>query len=401
MTLKEYRIHRVEEAMQAAGADAIVATLTANLNYLTNGYNCINQAVLQRSECAIAYFPATKKHVYIIGYYELPTVLEFAGVDAEIYCYSGAFCFEQSPEATDDAFANRVMAMQKQAYGSSAEAWEAAIRANLAPGSTIAIDESRVFASVLKKIVDRLPDYKIVDGTEVFMDARLIKHPEEIAGIEASARCAAESLEAALAQFKLGMTEYQIGQMYNLELAKRGAQPYFATVTSAYRAAFSDTVNDPHRPIEVGDMIRFDYGCILNGYCSDLARTAVVGEPSQKIKDLYKAVCVGVDAAIAAVKPGVPCKDLFNIALEETKKAGIPHYRRHHVGHGIGVECYDNPSITPSSPFILEEGMVINLETPYYELGWGGVQIEDTLEVTKDGCRMLDHTTRELIVLNV
>ena len=126
-----------------------------------------------------------------------------------------------------------------------------------------------------------------------------------------------------------------------------------------------------------------------------------MGEPSEKIKTYYAAVLAGIDAAIAAAKPGVACKDLFHIAVEATRKNGIPHYRRHHVGHGIGVECYDDPSITPASPFILEEGMTINLETPYYELGWGGVQIEDTFEVTKDGVRMLDHTTRDLIVLNV
>ena len=400
MDLKEYRISRVEKEMKEAGADMIVATLTANLAYLTNGYNCINQAVLQRTECAIAYLPRAKKHIYIVGYAETPSVLEFAGNDAEIYCYSGAFCFEEMDGCTDP-FVKRIMELKGQAYGSSAEAWEAAIRANLEPGATIAVDESRVFDSVLEQIKSRIPDYKVIDGTELFMKARLIKHPDEIAGIEASARCAAESLDAALAQYKPGMTEYEIGKLYDLELAKRGAQPYFCTVTSNYRAAFSDTTNNATRPIEKGDMIRFDYGCILNGYCSDLARTAVVGEPSEKIKTYYAAVLAGIDAAIAAAKPGVACKDLFNIAVEETRKNGIPHYRRHHVGHGIGVECYDNPSITPQSPFILEEGMTINLETPYYELGWGGVQIEDTFEVTKDGVRMLDHTTRDLIILNV
>ena len=155
MDLKEYRIERVEQVMKQAGADMIVATLPANLNYLTNGYVCVNLNVLQRSECAIAYIPSLKKHIYIVGYAELPTVMEFAGNDAEIYCYSGAFCFETS---SDCPFANRIMAMQSQAYGSSAQAWEAAIKENLKPGSTIAVDESRVFDSVLENIKGRLSD---------------------------------------------------------------------------------------------------------------------------------------------------------------------------------------------------------------------------------------------------
>ena len=78
---------------------------------------------------------------------------------------------------------------------------------------------------------------------------------------------------------------------------------------------------------------------------------------------------------------------------------GISHYQRNHVGHGIGIECYDPPFLTPASDHIIEEGMVLNVETPYYELGFGGVAVEDTFAVTKDGYRFLTKSDRDLFVL--
>ena len=87
------------------------------------------------------------------------------------------------------------------------------------------------------------------------------------------------------------------------------------------------------------------------------------------------------------------------MAVENVRKAGIPHYERNHVGHGIGIECYDLPNITALSDDVLEEGMVLNVETPYYELGFGGVQVEDTLLVTKSGFQKLTRNDRDLFIL--
>lgn len=397
MNLKEFRIERLKTAAAEVGADMIVATLPANLAYINNGYVCINQDVLTRAECAIGYIPAKDKLVYIVSYADLPTVLEFSGVDAEVYFSGGAFCFEKGAEG--DEFVDKIMNYQSKAFGSTAEAYRAAVRNNLPEGSVIAIDESRIFASQLRRVEDALDGYKVINGTDIFMAARLIKHPEEIAGIEASARCAGESLLAALAQFEPGMTEYRIGELYNIELAKRGAKPYFCTVTSQLRAAFSDTTNDKNRPIVEGDMIRFDFGCILDGYCSDLGRLAVVGQPSEKITKYYQAIVAGLDAAIEIAKPGVTAGELFDVAVDAVRKNGIPHYRRHHVGHGIGMECYDYPTIGHGNNTPIVENMTFNLETPYYELGWGGMMIEDTFVMTPDGVRMLDHITRDIILL--
>ena len=90
---------------------------------------------------------------------------------------------------------------------------------------------------------------------------------------------------------------------------------------------------------------------------------------------------------------------LFDVAVRATRAAGIPHYQRHHVGHGIGLEPYDPPTIAPGGDTVLEPGMVFCVETPYYEHGWGGVQVEDAVEITAAGARLLTRSSRELAIV--
>jgi Xaa-Pro aminopeptidase len=145
--------------------------------------------------------------------------------------------------------------------------------------------------------------------------------------------------------------------------------------------------------------VRFDLGCVFRSYRSDISRTAVLGPPSDKQARYYAAALAGEQAAIAAMKPGVPVSHIFGVAMRVTRAHGIPHYQRHHVGHGIGLEPYDPPTINATTNTPLEPGMVFCVETPYYEHGWGGVQVEDTVEITAQGTRRLTRSSQELIVI--
>src|SRR5213595_1994314 len=126
---------------------------------------------------------------------------------------------------------------------------------------------------------------------------------------------------------------------------------------------------------------------------------ARLGAPDAKQARYYGAALAGERAAIEAMKPGVPVGRIFDIAVQTTRAAGIPHYQRHHVGHGIGLEPYDPPTIAPGGDTVLEPGMVFCVETPYYEHGWGGVQVEDAVEVTAAGARLLTRSSRELRIV--
>lgn len=395
MTLSEFRKFRVCDELNKRGIDAVIATLPENIFYLTNGYESVVQSSLLRGELAVMYIPQKDKLVYIACYAEEPSIMEFAGENVEIYTYSTGFSFEKGD---DSSFTERVLSDKYKGYANSAEAWEKAIKNNLPAGKKIAVDESRVFPNTYFDIMDRISEYDILSGTDVFMHIRRIKHPEEIKLIEKAAEIASESLDLTLKNFKEGLSAKDLEYLYNIELAKKGAVPHFCVITENKRAAFSDTSNS-FNPIMEGSMIRFDFGCIYKGFNADLARTAYVGIPDEKLKTYFNAVKLGTEAGIALAGPGVTTGDVFDKVVEVVRQNGIPHYVRHHTGHGIGLEIYDMPSITYKSNFVMEENQTFCIEAPYYELGWGGVQQEDTIHITGDGSRYLDKTSRDLILL--
>lgn len=100
------------------------------------------------------------------------------------------------------------------------------------------------------------------------------------------------------------------------------------------------------------------------------------------------------------IRPDVRGSDIFNTAMTAVRREGIPHYARSHVGHGIGLDGYDLPALTNTSADVIEEGMVMCVETPYYELGWCGLQVEDTIVVTANGIESFMKTTGRLIELH-
>jgi len=99
------------------------------------------------------------------------------------------------------------------------------------------------------------------------------------------------------------------------------------------------------------------------------------------------------------MKPGVPASRIFEIGVRVTRESGLPHYERTHVGHGIGLEPYDPPTLNASMDTPFEPGMVFCVETPYYEHGWGGVQVEDAVEITTSGVRRLTRSPQDLYVI--
>jgi Xaa-Pro aminopeptidase len=226
----------------------------------------------------------------------------------------------------------------------------------------------------------------------------MVKSAEEVRHLERAALIAEQGVAAVLGMLEPGVTERAAAAVFEQEVLRQGAQPFFTVVTMGERAALAD-VQASDRALAPGDLIRFDLGCVYQGYRSDIARTAVLGRPTEKQRRYYDAARDGEIAAIAAMKPGVPVSRIFETAMRITRERGIPHYQRHHVGHGIGLEPYDPPTINATTETALEPGMVFCVETPYYEHGWGGVQVEDAVEITPAGARRLTRSSQELAVL--
>jgi Xaa-Pro aminopeptidase len=265
-------------------------------------------------------------------------------------------------------------------------------------GKRLGVDESGLFPSAWRLLEERLPGPPLRPAYQLFRRARMVKSPEEVARLERAAQIAEDGVAAVLAMLKPGVTEREAAYVYEAEILKRGAQPFFTVITIGDRAALAD-VYPAERALRPGEMVRFDLGCIYHGYRSDIARTAVLGKPDEKLARYYAAILAGETAAMAAMKPGTPVRRIFDIAVQATREAGIPHYQRHHVGHGIGLEPYDPPTLNVATESPLEPGMVFCVETPYYEHGWGGVQVEDAVEVTAAGIRRLTRSSQDLAII--
>lgn len=393
MALKDFKYQRGRKVAEREGLDLLIASLPENIFYYSNFYN-IGQAILHTTLAFLVYDPHNGKKIIVTSASDVPTILENGEVD-DIFCVGGF----QFHIPGDDDFSHRVRAHLQIRYASMVEALLAAVKKLRPYARKIALDESRVPAQVFHKTVTSMPEIEFSPGASIFQEIRTVKHPDEIVMLRKSVNITEDALFAAIKDIRPGVSERDIALNFCCEVTKRGGDPFFCVVTTDERAAFSDTYNQPFMTVKKGSMIRFDIGCIYQHYRSDIARTVIVG-PNQQAEERYGYILKGLDEAISAIRPGVTVGTVFEIA-ESTVRAHIPHYRRHHCGHGIGLAIYDPPSIVAGGNAVLEEGMVLCIETPYYEIGWGGIQIEDTVVVTKDGAERLTATPNDLIRISL
>jgi len=384
--------HRLLGVLEAEGLDALVATTTENLYYAT-GFRSVSHAIFRGAEL---YGVFTRAGTGLV----VPFI-DAAGVAADgiacdrVACY-GTFFFEYAEVPGD--VGQKIRDFTRTAAASPAEALAAVLGDLGVAGRRLGLDEGNLFAATWARLAERLAPATLVPAYQLFRRARMVKSPAEIERLARAARIAEDGIAAVVGMLGPGVTERDAVMAYEQEVVRQGASPYFSVITIGERAALADVYPSP-RALRSGDLVRFDRGCVFEGYRSDISRTAVLGQPSAKQARYYAAALAGERAAIEAMKPGVAVGHLFEVAVRVTREAGIPHYQRHHVGHGIGLEPYDPPTIAPGGDTALEPGMVFCVETPYYEHGWGGVQVEDAVEVTATGARLLTRSSPELAVV--
>ena len=383
---------RLNAVMAAEGLEALVATTPENLFYAT-GFRSISHAIFRGAEL---YGVVTPRGTgLVVPFIDTAGVAaDDIGVDA-VRCY-GKFFFEYADPP--GAVGERVRTWTAAPAGSSADALAAVLADLGVTKGRIGLDEANLFPAVWHRVEERLAAVTLVPAYQLFRRARTIKGAQEIRALERAANIAEAGIAAVLGMLKPGVTELDAVRVYEEEVVRHGASPYFSVITVGERAALADVYPAP-RAIRGGDLVRFDLGCVWQGYRSDISRTAVIGAPTDKQARYYAAALAGERAAIERMRPGARVGEIFDAAVRVTREAGIPHYQRHHVGHGIGLEPYDPPTINAGNDTLLEPGMVFCVETPYYEHGWGGVQVEDAVEITPSGARILTPSLAELLLV--
>lgn len=247
-------------------------------------------------------------------------------------------------------------------------------------------------------VADALPRDALSDAAAFMLSVRSRKLPGEVELLRRAAHLAEDGIAAALAAGGPGSTERDLAAIVAATMAAGGGVPRFVVVTAGTRSALADARPTDHA-WKHGELLRFDVGCVVDGYWSDIGRTAVLGAPDRLQAERYRAILAGETAQLEHIGPGVTASELFDRAVATVEQQGLQPYRRHHCGHGIGSEVYEPPIVAPGWDDRLQEGMTFCLETPFYELGWGGMMVEDTVVVTADGAERLNRSDRDLIVV--
>ncbi|MDN5708010.1 MAG: Xaa-Pro peptidase family protein [Planococcus sp. (in: firmicutes)] len=229
---------------------------------------------------------------------------------------------------------------------------------------------------------------------------RMVKSPEELEVLKAAAKIADDAFEHICGYIKAGMTELQVSNELEFFMRSQGAtsSSFDIIVASGLRSALPHGVASDKK-IEQGDLITLDFGALYNGYVSDITRTVAVGEPSDKLKEIYQVVLDSQVLALEKIKPGMTGIEADAIARDYIKSKGYGEAFGHSTGHGIGLEVHEGPGLSFRSETVLEPGMAVTVEPGIYLPGIGGVRIEDDILITETGNERLTHSSKELRIL--
>lgn len=229
---------------------------------------------------------------------------------------------------------------------------------------------------------------------------RKIKTEEECNNIRRAEKIGDMAFEHILPFVKPGVTEREIALELEFFMKKQGASALsFDTIVAVGARSALPHANLTDAKVETGKVVLLDYGCVYNGYCSDMTRTVAVGSVDDKTKNIYDIVLRAQVSAINAIKPGVSNKDVDKIARDIINESGYGKTFTHSLGHGVGLEIHEQPNLSPRSVDILKKGNIVSVEPGIYIEGFCGIRIEDLVLVTDDGCENFTHSPKDLIIL--
>jgi len=225
---------------------------------------------------------------------------------------------------------------------------------------------------------------KLKVQNKLVWELRKIKNEKELELMRKAGELTSEGMKAAYETIKPGLREYEVAAEIEYAMRKKGSwgTAFETIVASGARSAF------PHggctdRKIGNGDLVVVDIGATYQYYRSDMTRTIVAGKPSAKQKKIYEVVRQAQEEAFQAVKPKAKARDIDAIAREIIEKAGYGRYFVHGLGHGVGLEVHELPTLSQKSKDVLAVGNVVTIEPGIYITGFGGIRIEDTVLVGK------------------
>ncbi len=262
-------------------------------------------------------------------------------------------------------------------------------------GLRVGFEADHLTYSAVRRLRRACRGQRLVAQRDLVGRIRRVKDELELRALRRAVRITDQAFARVVARVRAGMTEREIEFLLNTALRELGAEPAFPIIVAGGPNAALPHAQPSGRRLRPGDFLLVDMGARIDGYHADMTRTCIIGKPRERQKRFYRAVLAAQLAVIAEIRPGARAKDLYRIAQEAIAEHGLADVAfRHGLGHGVGLDIHEGPSLGAKSNDVLQPGMVVTVEPGVYDMRLGGVRIEDIVLVTETGCTRLTRTPR-------
>lgn len=325
----------------------------------------------------------------------------FTGSNGQLVLGRGAAVFLTDGRYEAQA-AHEVPDLERRTYRDEAAAHLARAAADLG-ARRLGFEREGLTYGGWRRLAEAAAPAELVPTERLVEDLRRVKDPEELAWI-ARAQEAADAAfeEAVLGGLREGLTERELALALEVAMRRAGAEDRGFEPIVAFGEQAAEPHHDPtDRPLARGDVVKVDFGAACGGYRSDMTRTVALGDPPARLREIHALVAAAQAAGVAAVRPGVPVREVDRAARTVIAEAGLGEAFPHGLGHGVGLEIHEVPFLRADAPEeeALLEGEVVTIEPGVYLSGEGGVRIEDMVEVAASGARVIGRSPRELLSL--
>ena len=388
-------------SMKQHGLDALIATHPDHVEYATNYGGHSPRIYLDRPVMAI--LPVNMEAALLTPIGDAPYLAENrASIWAPESWTYGTSKITWPEDLKPDTDEQQLLNIIKDREHNAKSLPELAARVLASKGldrATIGLDESGLGMAEYEKLAKACPNVTFKPALEIWRNIELYKTDEELARLRKAAIANEAAVAAFAGQIREGISELELLKIYRTEVARQdGALDFFNSAGGRRGGGFFPPGS--YR-LQKGDLFRYDAGMVLGHYHADTGGVFVIGKPTARQSEIHDILAAGMKAALAMVRPGSTYEDVWRAGVTEVAKRGIRNYDvlRSDLGHGIGIEPRV-PSVAKGNTRVLEAGMVVNVEVPYYEIGYGGFQIEYTLLVTPSGYEYLIPTERKLFAVD-
>ncbi len=265
---------------------------------------------------------------------------------------------------------------------------------------TLGFEGQDILYSEYENLRDNLMLKRLVAIRDEVKLLRAVKEPWELERIAKAQKIGDYAFEKIIGQIKPGMTELEVAALIEYHLKSNGAENLsFDTIVASGISSSMPHAVPTNKKIEYGDFVTMDFGCIYQGYCSDMTRTVVVGKASTEQKEIYQLVLDAQMAALEFIKAGYTGCEIDNVARKIIYEAGYEGCFGHGLGHSVGLYIHEEPRLSPKEQKIIQSNMVVTVEPGIYVRDFGGVRIEDLVCVTEAGAVNYTNSDKHLIEL--